>query len=321
MIWEWANDKFAMIPYAGTLETPAPAGRDIGYYFNIQYTGVGSHLVQGQSPRKLERNLRLIEATVPGHLSDVMLNVGNVREFGPTIAAASALEWNFADFDAARWQQQFCARYFGAQNAQNISRLYDELFAAYWEVRAPQAYAPIEQQYVFQDLKIARFTDSALKMLESGQYQPDPIASTYWGGKLDPAYRDRGAGQMDAIVAGNQEMFPRLEALVRDCDAHYAALQGPGREFFNQNLRLQAHFLLDSNRFLNALILAAKELPDQTRVMPQLQIAAPLGQAAARDLDEMDTGRFADWHQAVGRNGFPAREYSDRVQKLLAPRN
>lgn len=88
--------------------------------------------------------------------------------------------------------------------------------------------------------------------------------------------------------------------------------------FFNDNLRLQVRFLLEANRFLGALIEAARSQPDREATRTRLRDAERAGDAMLSALQESNHGAFEGWHDHAGRWGFRAKEYRDRVRILLA---
>jgi hypothetical protein len=317
LVWTFGNDKFTMIPYKGQLQRRPPAGQPVGFYFNLQYTAVGSHLVEAQSPRKLHQALKLVRDRASGTLGELMLNVGNIRDFPLGLSAAAALAWDFDSFDPAMLTRDYCARYFGREQAQAAARIYQGLFDAYWEPHAPEPYAPIARQYLFTDLKTARYIEAVLKIISQGVYDGNPIKHPYWQGSVAPRFLD-AADQLSAILAGNEKMIARLDALKAECETCAAALAPGARARFNSTVLTPVAFLLASNRLLNGLIGAARMLPDRPAVTVKLAGARREADAVLAILKAGDAGEFSHWHERAGQYGFRARDYAAEIDALLA---
>jgi hypothetical protein len=317
LVWTFGNDKFTMIPCKGQLQRRPPAGQPVGFYFNLQYTAVGSHLAEAQSPRKLQQVLRLVRDRAAGPLGELMINVGNIRDFPLGISAAGALAWNFGAFDPGAFTEDFCARYFGRAQARTAARIYQGLFDAYWEPHAPEPHAPVDRQYLFTDLKTARYIEAVLKIISQGVYDGNPIKHAYWQGSVDPAFLG-AADQLSAIFAGNGRMIARLAALQAECETCAAALDPAARERFNSTVLTPVAFLLTSSRLLNGLIDAARLLPDRPAVAVKLAGAAREADVLLAILKAGDAGEFSRWHERAGKYGFRARDYAAEIDTLLA---
>jgi hypothetical protein len=75
------------------------------------------------------------------------------------------------------------------------------------------------------------------------------------------------------------------------------ALPLQGREFFNDNLRVQARFLLELNRVLQSVAHAVDVLPDKTEAVASLRRAERAANAMRAALSEAEHGRFTGWYE------------------------
>jgi tRNA G37 N-methylase TrmD len=73
-------------------------------------------------------------------------------------------------------------------------------------------------------------------------------------------------------------------------------LPSQGRSFFNDNLRLQAYFMLQINRVLQATAEAMRARQDHEKCLEHLSEAQRLAAQLPPILKEADHGRFASWH-------------------------
>jgi hypothetical protein len=317
LVWTFGNDKTTMMPYEGQLKRRPPDGQPVGFYFNLQYTAIGSHLVEAQSPEKFQQVLALVRNRAGAPLGELMINVGNIRDFPLGISASGSIAWDFDGFAPAAFIEDYCTRYFGRAQAPSVDRIYQDLFDAYWESHAPESYAPVKRQYLFTDLKTARYIEAVLTLLSQGVYDGNPIKHPYWQGSVDPQFLG-APDQLSAILASNETMIARLDALKAKCEACAAALDAGGRERFNSTVLMPVAFLRASNRLLNGLIRAAQMLPDHPAVATKLAEAKREANRVVAILNAGDTGEFSRWHQRAGKYGFRARDYATEIDTLLA---
>ena len=74
---------------------PDGGDRNLGYYFNYQFTSTGSHLAAAEGPWKMEQNLRYVAAKSDKPLVFSVVNAGNIREYVMELSANAAMLWDF----------------------------------------------------------------------------------------------------------------------------------------------------------------------------------------------------------------------------------
>ncbi len=106
-------------------------GRDAGLYYHVAYWGDGPHLAMGTDLRKMLFNYRLV--TEAGGTVYSILNVSNVREHLPVIAANARIVWDISRYDPDTFLKEWCAACYGCAEAADLFPAY---FAAFIEADA-----------------------------------------------------------------------------------------------------------------------------------------------------------------------------------------
>jgi len=120
------------------------------------------------------------------------------------------------------------------------------------------------------------------------------------------------ASQIEAIVKGTTESISKLASVVARTDAELPSLPPGDREFFNDNLRAQARFMLHLNRALHTVALAMTYLPNKNAAAASLQEAAQDLVCMRTTLHEAELGKFTGWND--GDRLFGLHKLSERVQ-------
>jgi len=311
LIWNFCSARRDHFPAADLRGYVPPADRQIGYYLNLQFTSTGSHLAQGEGPWKMERNLRMVEDAGPGPLTFSVLNAGNIREFVLGLSANAAMMWDFHAYDTDRFVREFCVRYFGAEHADEAAALYRDFFNSYWQQKRPDI-AGFERQYIFQDERIARAGTALFRLLRKRQSEANPFDDRGMGYfRIVPA--DCGAAnQLEAVIKGTQASAERLRGVVSGCDALLERLPRQSRAFFNDNLRVQARFMLQANLWLNALARAMAASPDSG---PCLAEAEQYAEAMRSVLAEAEHDVFEGWYTGDDKFGVADRLAETRTAR------
>jgi hypothetical protein len=275
------------------------ANRPIGYYMNFQFTSSGAHLAQAEGPWKMERNFRMVNAISGRPLEFSVVNAGNIREFLLELSANARMMWDFDGFKADAFLAEFCAQYFGPDRAARVAALYRDFFTSYWNQKKPDL-PGFERQYLFQDMRYARAVELLLAQLPKGR-DPNPLtdrAMETGGRYFRIAPEDNGAtSQLEAIQRGTTASVDKLTRVTAAADSLLPALPLQGREFFNDNLRVQARFLLELNRVLQSVAHAVDVLPDKTEAVASLRRAERAANAMRAALSEAEHGRFTGWYE------------------------
>lgn len=286
-------------------------GRPIGYYLNFEYTSSGPHLAQAEGPWRMEQNYRMVNARSGRPLDLSIVNVGNLREYVLELSANARMMWDFDGYSTGAFMHEFCAQYFRPANAPRVAALYRDFYNTYWTPKKPDL-PGFERQYLFYDLRYARALDEILAQLPKGR-DLDPLYNWFSdysvpvasndkkeanGRFFSIAPEDNGAKtQIEAILAGTAASTSKLNAVVARADALLSMLPRREAVFFNDNLRVQARFMLDLNRVMHDVAHAMEVLPDRRWAIASLQTAG-LGISAMReDLREAEHDRFTGWYE------------------------
>jgi hypothetical protein len=289
------------------------AGRPIGYHLNFNYTSCGAHLTQAQGPWRMEESFRIANASSGRPLEWSLVDVGNLREFVLELSANARMMWDFDGYRTDAFMDEFCAQYFGRANAPRVAALYRDFYNTYWTQKKPDL-PGFERQYLFYDLRYARALDEILAQLPKGR-DLDPLYDwrsdygmpvTGKDDKKDLSGRffsivpeDNGAKtQIEAILTRTAASTSKLTAVVARADALLSSLPRQEGVFFNDNLRVQARFMLDLNKVLHDVAQAMEVLPDRRKAVDSLQAAGRAASAMYDDLREAEHGRFTGWYDS-----------------------
>lgn len=236
----------------------------IGYYLNFQFTGTGSHLAPGEGPWKMEQNFRYAEDKTGRPLTFSVVNAGNVREHVLELSSNAAMMWNYGSYKTDNFLKDYCTIYFGPALANDITALYRDYYHSYWNPR--KADIPgFERQYIFQDMRYARAIEQ-LCALWNEPYMPDPFNDKRLGlyGAMSTGGRqynivpadNNSPNQLEAALHGTAASGKRFAEAAGRADNLYGKLSPEKQAFFNDDLRLQAHFMAELNQAMNNMVQA-----------------------------------------------------------------
>jgi hypothetical protein len=318
LIWTFVAARRDHFPAADVRGYRNAENRPIGYYLNFQFTSSGAHLAQAEGPWKMERNFRMVNEISRRPLEFSVVNAGNIREFLLELSANARMMWDFDGYRSDRFLEDFSGQYFGAGNAPAVAALYRRFYDAYWAQKKPDL-PGFDRQYVFQDQRYARAIEQMLPQLAKGrnlnplnENTRDAVGRYF---RIVP--EDNGAdNQIDAILKGTSASIERLTALVGDADRLLPSVSERGRAFFNDNLRVQAMFLLHLNRVLRSVAGAIQALPDKGRAGDALRDARGSASAMQGALREAEHDRFTGWYD--GDRLFGLDRMSQRIDRALS---
>lgn len=101
-------------------------GRAGGLYYHIAYMGDGPHLAMGTRLEKMLYNYDRVIAS--GDTAYSILNVSNVREHLPVIAANARIVWSGQAFEPQAFLREWCARCYGCEEAAALFPAYFDAF-------------------------------------------------------------------------------------------------------------------------------------------------------------------------------------------------
>ncbi len=314
LIWTFSSDNRDHFPGAEIRGFTALKDQPVGYYMNLQFTSSGSHLAQGESPWKMEKNFRTVQAASQEPLELSILNVGNIREFVLSSSANAEMMWDFTRYNSDSFVKQFCVRYFGAKDALKLASLYKAFFASYWQQKKGEI-AGFEQQYIFHDLRISHASEELLKLLKKGKFNANPFNDKGKGFyRIVPA--DSGKkNQIDSVIKGTDASIKKLRSVISASNALDKTIDEQGRAFFNDNLRVQARFMLEANLLLNSLAHAYKSLSDQKTNLKYLLNAKQATETMSIVLAEADHNNLEGWYSEE--EIFGVRKLKDSVSQAI----
>ncbi len=323
LIWNFVAARRDHFPAADLRNMDVPPDRPIGYYMNFQFTSSGSHLAQGEGPWKMERNFRYVDGKNPRPLEFSVVNAGNIREFVMTMSANAAMLWDFQAYDTDEFMMAFCSQYFGSEHAHEVASLYRDFFDSYWQQKRPDLDG-FKRQYIFQDMRYARAIEQITGHFSSG-YKPNPLQDQGFstpGEYFRIVPQDSGTeNQLEAIVKGTDASIARLKQVVARADRTYEVLPPSRRVFFNDNLRVQARFMLHLNETLNAVTRAFMTLETGAGELTASLIdqAASNLKATRRALDEAEHSKFTHWYDSDTK--FKMNGLEERIQAVRTSLN
>jgi hypothetical protein len=318
LIWTFVAARRDHFPAADVRSYRNDQNRPIGYYLNFQFTSSGAHLAQAEGPWKMEKNFRMVNEISRRPLEFSVVNAGNIREFLLELSANAQMLWDFNGYHSDTFLKEFCGKYFGEENAPAIAALYCCFYDSYWTQMKPDL-PGFDRQYIFQDLRYARAIEQLLSQLTK-ERNLDPLnerTRDTVGRYFRIVPKDSGAKtQIDAILNGTTASIERLAGVVRDADRQLPSIPEQGRVLFNDNLRVQAYFLLHLNHVLQSVAQAMKVLPDRGRAIDSLRAARQSAAAMRGALREAEHDRFTGWYD--GDRVFGLDRMKDRIERAIS---
>ncbi|NID09203.1 glycosyl hydrolase 115 family protein [Fibrivirga algicola] len=311
---------------AQDIRTHTFSGEPVGYYMNFQFTSTGSHLAQAEGPRKMEQNYRMVDSLSRQKLVFSVVNAGNMREHLLELSANADLMWNFKPFNAGTFLTNFSSTYYGTELGPPIAQLYSDFFNSYWQQKKGDI-PGFERQYLFQDMRYARATETLLGDMELGKYNLNPLENHPLDnpdkgsvGYFRVVSADNGvSNQLEALIKGTMASIAKLEVITAKADALYAKLQ-EGKSFFDDNLRGQAYLMLHLNRSLQHLVQAYQSRDNQPQRRQFLQQSLDDMHLAQQRLKQSEHDQFVDWYASDTKFGINAIEQRLRnLHAKLAP--
>ena len=318
LIWNFVAARRDHFPAADIQRFELEPDRPIGYYMNLQFTSTGAHLAQAEGPWKMERNYRYVNGRSPRPLEFSVVNAGNIREFVLTLSANARLLWDFTGYDSDEFLKSFCTTYFGKEHAETAAGLYRDFFDSYWrQKRSDQPGFP--RKYLFQDMRYARAMEQICASFAKG-YNPNPLVDKGFsapGEYFRIVPEDSGArNQLEAIVKGTDASKKQFESVAARCDALIEKLPPKRRKFFNDNLRIQARFMMRLNEALGEQTrgyMALRE-PKSKKAPRHVEASLKALSQARSTLAEAEHGRFVGWY--AGDEKFRLGKMRERLTEL-----
>ncbi len=305
--WHWQADFY---------ETEREAGRKYGVYYHHQVWGWGPHLAQAIPPKQTARVVG--EAYSTGAKEYAIMNVGNVREFLPGLAASSDMLWDMDAFDG----QSFLAEW-TAENFPSAPEVAHDAYAAYFD-----GYAKLGTS------GMPGFLDGQSK--HSGQNTLDRIGKIRQEGYTAPPPGGSGKGEVDPFHAALSSADParglplreKLTALTRQIEAFeradsltflaYERLATPTeKQLLHDNLRTHLGIQLAIGKWYQALMRSELAMQAGDVAAGKLQIgrAAKALAGVAEIKAAASTGKWENWYRGDKKMNVP--EMEERTGRVL----
>ena len=216
------NPRIPALPAAG--ET---AAHGVYYHASFYDLQAAAQMTMLPNPPSFVRR-ELTGAMQRGMRDFWLINCSNVKPHLYTLDYIAAL-WRDGDADPARHLAGYCARYYGAENAQAVAACFDSFYAH------PLFYGPHED-----DRAGEQFGNHAARMLVSQWMRNprEPARDMRWA--IDaPALREQVLWYRDRCG----EAVQGYGAHLRDCERTLPCLSEPGKTLFEDSLLMQARLL------------------------------------------------------------------------------
>ena len=310
--WHWQNDFY---------ETEREADRRYGVYYHHQLWGWGPHLAQAIPPWQTGKVMR--EAYTHGADDYAIMNVSNIREFLPGLAASAEMLWSMNDFDGhdflARWSGN---RFAGAAEA--VTEAYTTYYDGYALFGERQMPGFLDGQSKYKGEGILR----SIERIAKEGYTPPAPPSARKDGQPDPFHAALGGASgvggtpADTLLYRLREQlaaFERADSLTELAVTH---LDGAERQLVVDNLQSHIHIQLAIGRWLEQVMQA--ESAAQTN---DLAAAAKLLHRAERELAATADakkaaahGKWEHWYRGDRKMNLPGlRERTGEVARRIAP--
>ena len=300
MIWTFVAARRDPYPYDDLVQFDPAKPVKLGFYMNFGFASTGAHVAPAEGPWKMEFNYRYINDKSPLYFT--VVNVGNMREFLLELSAHAAMMWDYESYDTDRFVEEYSARYFGAEHAPAIARLYRDFYDAYWQPK-PTEFEGMERQFLFQDLRYARVFDHVLErpFFQDGGPDPNPLHEIGYERmpgrtfRIDLEHNDAD-NQVDAILNGMQKTIPRFESVAARSSEMLLQLDDDKRTFFNDNLRVFSYYMTHLSKTMYHFMYAYKHQADTDVLVRNLDLAYIEAVRAQQYLHEAQHGVFSTWY-------------------------
>jgi hypothetical protein len=294
--WHWQADFY---------ETEREDTRDYGVYYHHQLWGWGPHLAQAIPPWQTEQVMR--EAYTHGARDYAIMNVSNVREFLPGLAASAEMLWDMEGFDGHDFLDNWCAERFpgAADLAAEAYATYFDGYAGFGEYGLPGF---LDGQSRGKGLGILRKLDRIVEQStrttpERGGKAPDPFHAALGG--ANPT----GGTSGDTLLLRLEEQiaaFARADSLAALAVGQLE--DSDGRQLLHDNLRTHAQIQIAIGRWLASLMRAEDLLRrgQGEEAIAMVETAAVHLSAVAEAKQAAAHGKWEHWYRGDRKMNVPA---------------
>lgn len=267
-----------------------------GYYFNFQFTSTGSHVVQAESPAKMEKNFRTVHELSPSGLKLGKVNAGNIREHVMELNAHAEMMWDIDNYDSDRFLRSFATTYFGEEFSEEISQLVLDFYNAYWEQKPPTL-EDFSRQFIFQDLRLQRAVFTLAGELAKNNVDLNPFMGGDWF-RIRPEAHGVDS-EVEAVIVGMSRSVSELDALTTRANDIMKRLPDRHQTFFNDNFLVQIELLRELSATVLKLAEAviAHDRGNSDERMNLIRQSAEHAQAMEEILLQAEGGVFDRWYE------------------------
>lgn len=306
MLWTFVAGRRDHYPYDDIVAWENTDNVKLGYYMNLQFYSTGAHLSPAEGPWKMEANYRYVMGKGP--LTFSVVNAGNLREFLMEMSANAAMMWDAESYTTDSFLRDFCAQYFGEENADEAAALYRDFYNAYWNQKTPDFPGGFDRQYVFQDLRHSQ----VIKMIYNtwNTFKENPLTEIGYESVPGRTFRIEGDSQVDAMLSGLAVEADDFSAVAARCDALAAKVSDDRRTFFYDHLgayaRYMAHLSAATWHFVHAYKYKDDRFDDLTAALAEME-------AAKQALLDTEHGVFEGWYDTDDKF-----EMNNRIEMIRA---
>lgn len=297
LIWNFVAARRDHYPNTDLQKMEKGSNRNLGYYFNYQFTSTGAHLAPGEGPWKMEQNYRYVAQKSSKPLLFSVVNAGNLREFVMELAANAAMMWDPEKYNSTAFLLDYCKQYYGNQHAAAIANLYSQYYQAFWTQKKPDL-PNISRQYIFQDLRYKRAISEIVKAIQKNVYTGLPL--TDHEGEQFPGrtYRivpadNNAASMLEAVAKGTTTSAAAFEKVAAQAEQWSKTNTVSHQSFLRNNLVVPARFMYNLNKALYNVTMAYQNPAQKQSLLTQASLAL---KEAERQLQSTQQGAFKEWY-------------------------
>lgn len=298
ILWTFVAGRRDHYPYDDLVSFDPAIPVNLGYYMNLQFTSTGAHLAPAEGPWKTEFNYRYVNSKKPLLFS--VVNVGNLREFVMEMSANAKMMWDMDAYDTDCFLLDFCEQYFGKKHAQDVFKLYNDYYWAYW-LPKPSEFQGLDRQFIFQDNRYARVFNQLEKNFAANKYNPNPLREIGFERIKGRSFRIAGESQVDSIIAGTLVSGQKFHKVALEAEQLSKKLPKQYRQFFYDNLWSYALYMAEMNDALHLYVKAYKEAEHRLELIRESRTHLL---AAREALLKSQHGVFNTWYSTEKIIGF-----------------
>lgn len=294
--------------------------RKYGVYYHHQLWGSGPHLAQAVPPAQ---TYKVLNEAVKKHSHEyVIMNVSNIREFLPGIAASSQMLYNFQEFNPDKFLSRWCKERFPS-SPEKVKKMYDDYFVSFAlhdERHVPmlldgQTNGPTGKVLS----EIEQLLKKSKKTMESGEKEQTDTKR-----KLEQSWAAKSLGDMHPQAKSAEEWLQKARSqrlafskVVYETELLLNQLSGDEAILIKSNLLSHAYFMRGLSQRLEYAVLAkmALEQGDHSACITNLKLAAESFSDIRKAKILGSQGKWTDWYRGDKKMNLQQKEKD--MQRIL----